>query len=90
MPDIQINVARYSEDKKLGLCKLIKINGQTFYSGKEYDRTGRPVIVNAPIAAESLKDVVANLEREIAEKVKAKAAAEDMINDIALAQEVMV
>ena len=38
MPDIQINVARYTEDKKLGLCKLIKINGQTYFVE---DRGGR-------------------------------------------------
>ena len=89
MADIQINVARYTEDKKLGLAKLIKLNGQPFYSAKEFDRTGKPIIVNAPIAAESLKDALANVDRELADKLTTKSAIEQMILDIDSAPEVL-
>ena len=89
MSDIQINVARYIEDKALGICQIIKLNGQPFYSAKEFDRTGKTIIVNAPIAEESLKDAIANVERELAEKLKTKAAIEQMIADIAFAQELL-
>jgi hypothetical protein len=86
---IQVNVARYAEDKKLGLCKMIKLNGQTFYAAKEFDRVGKAVVVNAAVAIESLRDMVRNIEREIAEKVASKAAAEQMIADAEGAQEVL-
>lgn len=89
MPDIQVNVARYTEDKKLGISRMIKLNGQVFYTAKEFDRAGRPVVVNAPIAVESLKDVITNLDREIAEKTSARASALDMIADAETAQEVL-
>lgn len=89
MADISINVARYAEDKKLGLCKLIKLNGQTFYSAKEFDRTGKPVVVNAPIATEALKDALANVDREIAEKLAIKTAIAEMIADVETAEEVL-
>ena len=85
----QIDIGQYSEQKKLGLATFVKLNGLPFYSLKEYDRTGKAVVVNAAIDREALVKVVAQQEQQILNIQAVIASAKEAIADIDTAPEVI-
>lgn len=85
-----INIGQYLADKAAGITRVVRLNGQAFYSTKEFDRTGKPIVVNIPLAEQSLMDMISNIEAEIATRQNDLASVKQVLADIALAQELLV
>ena len=87
--DIQVDIGRYIQDKALGVTKLVKLNGQPFYSTKEFDRAGNPKVLNVPIAKEAVQDAITNLQKDIATKQEALASVQQVLVDMETAPELL-
>lgn len=87
--DIQINIGQYISDKALGVTRLVKLNGQPFYSTKEFNRTGLASVLNVPIAPEAVKDMITNLQKEIADKQAVLASVQQVLVDMDTAPELL-
>lgn len=90
MADTNIDISRYLADKALGIAKIVKLNGQAFYSSKEFDRTGNPVVVNIPLSEESLKDMITGIKKTIGTQQASLASVEQVLVDIAAATELLL
>ena len=89
VPGQEIDIGKYSEQKKLGLAMFVKLNGQPHYSFREYDRTGKPVVINAAVNRDGLVEVIAQQEKQI-EIIKAViASAQEALADMDAAPEVI-
>ena len=66
IPGVAVNIAEYIEGKAAGATKIVKMNGATYYSQKQFDsNTGAPKPLLIAIDQKSIEEIKANLEKDL-------------------------
>ena len=84
MDEVQVNLSDYLTRKQAGTAKIIKLNGQPYYTERRYDpMTGKPVPLQVPLQRETLAKMVESTRNDLANAEAALAdldAATELIN----------
>ena len=89
-PQREVDIGSYSAQKKAGTARFIKLNGQPFYSYRQFDpATGDPVSLNVPVDRDALVDVITRQNAQLDSINAAIASAQEALADLDAAPEVL-